>query len=468
MNLYDDLEKFKKNIALVYENQTFTYENILNNSKSLSKNINNKSLIFLLSDNDYESIISIVSSFFSNSVLMLLNTNIHKKSLDNLINLYKPDYIFLKKKIKLKIDNFYNKTEFHNYVILEAKNPLKKNINPELFLLQSTSGSTGSPKNVRISYENLNTNTNSIIKDLNINENDVTITTLPMNYVYGLSIINTHLMSGSKIILNKNSFVEKKFWKEFLSNKVNNFGGVPFTYEILTKIGLKRENFKYLKYTTVAGGHLNDKTKKKVLEFYEKNKVFFITMYGAAEATARMSILPNKFSKEKINSIGFPISGGEFKLLDEKKNVISEPHVDGELVYIGKNVCMGYSNNYNDLSKGNENNFILNTGDIAYRDKDGFYYVRGKKSRYVKVIGNRISLDELEKILYEYGYENVCVQNIKEKITIFIKKNFTEKDIKKYISNYTNLHENLFKCVQINEFPMTDNNKIDYNNVLFK
>ena len=191
-------------------------------------------------------------------------------------------------------------------------------------------------------------------------------------------------------------------------------------------------------------------------------------MYGAAEATARMSILPGKFSKEKINSIGFPISGGEFKLLDEKNRIIDEPLVDGELIYNGKNVCMGYARNYNDLSKDNENNFILNTGDIAYKDKDNFYYIKGKKSRYVKVIGNRISLDELEKILFEYGYENVCVQNVKEKITIFINKKFSEKDIKKYISNYTNLHESLFKCIQISEFPMTDNNKIDYNNDIFK
>ncbi len=468
MYLYDNLKFFKKNIALVYADQKFTYENILDNSKTLSKNINENSLIFLLSDNDYESVISIISTFFSHSVIMLLNANIHQKSLDNLISLYKPDYILLNKNKKLKVEKFNNKSNFNNYFILETNKATKKYLNPKLFLLQSTSGSTGSPKNVRISYENLISNTNSIIKDLNIVENDVTITTLPMNYVYGLSIINTHLMSGSKIVLNKHSFFEKKFWREFLLNKVNNFGGVPFTYEILNKIGLKNENFKNIRYSTVAGGHLNDQTKKKIIEFYDKNNISFISMYGAAEATARMSILPSKFSKEKINSIGFPISGGEFKLLDEKNKIIDEPFVDGELIYNGKNVCMGYARNYNDLSKENENNFILNTGDIAYKDKDNFYYIKGKKSRYVKVIGNRISLDELEKILFEYGYENVCVQNVKEKITIFINKKFSEKDIKKYISNYTNLHESLFKCIQISEFPMTDNNKIDYNNDIFK
>ena len=126
MYLYDNLKFFKKNTALVYADQNFTYENILDNSKTLSKNINENSLIFLLSDNDYESVISIISAFFSHSVIMLLNANIHQNSLDKLISLYKPDYILLNKNKKLKVEKFNNKSSFNNYFILETSKATKK------------------------------------------------------------------------------------------------------------------------------------------------------------------------------------------------------------------------------------------------------------------------------------------------------------------------------------------------------
>ena len=147
---------------------------------------------------------------------------------------------------------------------------------------------------------------------------------------------------------------------------------------MLTKVGLKKENFNYLSYTTVAGGHLHDNLKLSIIDFYEKHDTSLITMYGAAEATARMSYLPVEFSRKKIGSIGIPIDGGEFYIEDEKNKII-EPNVNGELIYKGDNVCMGYSNSYEDLAKDNINKSILETGDIAYKDKDNFYYIIGKK-----------------------------------------------------------------------------------------
>lgn len=468
MSFYSDLKKFNNRTALIFKDNNFSYEKLLRDADEVAKKIEKRSLIFVLGDNDPETIITLIASDICNSVVMLLDNKINYNALFELIRLYMPDIIVLSKEKKLKINNFESYYSIYNYNILKSKKEFKKQLNENLILLQTTSGSTGSPKNVRLSFKNLKSNSDAIIKNLNISSDDITITTLPPSYVFGLSILNTHLKSGAKIILNKSSIIEKDFWEKLILNKVNNFGGVPYIYEMISKVGLKKENFNYLNYTTVAGGHLHDNLKLSILDFYEKYNTSLITMYGAAEATARMSYLPAEFSRKKIGSIGIPIDGGSFYLEDENKNKIIEPNTNGELVYKGDNVCMGYAYSYEDLGKEDINKSILETRDIAYKDKDNFYYIIGKKDRYIKLAGNRISLDEVEKIIFNFGFKVVCCQNIKDKMSIFVNEKNIEKKIIDYISDYTSLHKNLFKVFCLEKFPLNKNNKIDYNSDLFK
>ena len=129
---------------------------------------------------------------------------------------------------------------------------------------------------------------------------------------------------------------------------------------------------------------------------------------------------------------------------------------------------MGYANSFYDLYKQEENNYILKTGDIGYFDKDHFFYIVGKKNRYIKIIGNRISLDELQKIIYEFGYKNVCCQNLKDTLDIFINVENVEDKIQSYVAKYLSLNKSLIKINYLKSFPMTKNNKIDYNNIIFK
>lgn len=124
-------------------------------------------------------------------------------------------------------------------------------------MLISTSGTTGSPKLVKLSYLNLESNIKSISKFLNINSKDITITTLPLSYVYGLSILNTHLYNGSQIILNNKSIIQKEFWNKLNTFKVTNFGGVPYLYNIILKLKFLNNFYPYLKYVTIAGGKLD-------------------------------------------------------------------------------------------------------------------------------------------------------------------------------------------------------------------
>ena len=118
---------------------------------------------------------------------------------------------------------------------------------------------------VRISYKNLFTNSNDICNYLKIKKKDVAITTMPFSYTYGLSIINTHFMKGANIFVYSGSVIQKNFLKFLQKFKISTFGGVPYIYDLLIKIGLNRLKNKYLKYLTHAGGAMD---KKSLLEMY--------------------------------------------------------------------------------------------------------------------------------------------------------------------------------------------------------
>lgn len=325
-------------------------------------------------------------------------------------------------------------------------------------LLMSTSGSTGSPKLVRQSYENVLSNTQNIIKYLNINYKHTTITSLPISYVYGLSVINTHLFAGGKIVLTNSSMVEKKFWELVNNFKVNNFSGVPYNYSIIEKIFRKKIPIS-LKYSTQAGGKINEALLNKIKNIYKKNKLKLYVMYGAAEATSRMSYLNYNFLEKKLGSVGKPIPGGKFYLLDKNEKLISKSFEKGELIYKGKNVCMGYSVKLKDLSLPDLNKGVLKTGDIAYRDRNHFYYIVGRKNRYTKIYGIRVDLSELEFILSKNGIETYMKEGTENKIEVYTKNKSKIKDGINYISKITNIKHNVFIIKNLTEKKLTRNYK---------
>ena len=161
-------------------------------------------------------------------------------------------------------------------------------------LLISTSGSTGSAKFVKISSQNLLSNTKSIINYLQLNDKDICITTLPMSYVYGLSLINTHIFSKGTIILNEKSVMDKQFWSLIKKYKVTNFGGVPYTYQILDKINFYKKNLNSIQFLTQAGGKLDLEINKKILTKFCKRSKKFIVMYGSngSDSSNVLSSLP--------------------------------------------------------------------------------------------------------------------------------------------------------------------------------
>ena len=354
---------------------------------------------------------------------------------------------------------------FKNYYLSETNLKIDYKIHNDLALLMSTSGTTGNFDFVKQTYKNLKHNTISIIKSLKIKHSDKPITTMPMNYVYGLSIINSHLYSGSLVLVTEKTIVNKSFWNFFKKFNSTTFGGVPFLYEILKKLNFNKMNLPSLKYITQAGGKLSKDLTKEFINICSNKKIKFIIMYGQTEATARMSYLPWKYSKKKIGSIGRPIYGGKFLLKNNKGQNIKKINDIGELVYNGKNVSYGYSKNRFDLVKNDDNKGILYTGDLAKKDSDSFYYIVGRKKRFVKIYGHRISLDNIEKILKKEGFESLCDGN-DEKINIFIKGYKIKKNrILEIILKNTNLKKEKILISSIKKFPRNKSGKILYSHL---
>ncbi|WP_330181124.1 AMP-binding protein [Nocardia sp. NBC_01503] len=276
-------------------------------------------------------------------------------------------------------------------------------LHPELALLLSTSGSTGSPKLVRLSYRNLLANAESIAEYLDIQDTDRAATTLPFFYCYGLSVVHSYLLRGASLLMTNRSVLEPEFWDDFRSRRATSFAAVPYTFDLLERVGFERMSLPHLRYVTQAGGKLAADRVRHHARAGERAGWRFYVMYGQTEATARMAYLPPRLAAEHPDCIGIPVPGGSFRL---------EPVEEGgdELVYHGPNVMMGYAQAPADLALGHQLT-ELRTGDLACRTEDGLYRVIGRRSRFAKIFGLRIDLQRIESGLAAAGYTVCCTDD---------------------------------------------------------
>lgn len=438
-----------------------TYGDILSFSDKIANILPERSLVFSLCYNQVGSLMGYVG-FLSNRVVpLLLSADLDGELLEYLLQTYRPNYVWgpAEKTKTMQGDNVFSQ---YGYSLLKYSED-RVDMYPELALLLTTSGSTGSPKLVRQTYTNIQSNANAIVEYLELDATERPITMLPMNYTYGLSVINSHLLVGAEILMTDESYAQKKFWSFFKEQKATSIVGVPFTYEILKKLHFFRMDLPSLRYMTQAGGKLLPELHREYAEYAIQNNKRFYVMYGQTEATARMSYLPYEKSLEKYGSMGIAIPGGQFRLIDVDGYTITEPNVVGELVYEGDNVTLGYAENQADLLKGDERNGVLATGDMAKMDEDGFYYIVGRKKRFLKIYGNRVNLDECERMLQaNYGdMECACVGG-DDHMQIYVTKNGIEEELIQFISAKTGLNRKAFNVFYIEEIPKNESGKKDY------
>ncbi len=461
---HDGLNHFGKATALRLEGgRLVSYEELTRAADRLGAHLEERNLAFLLAENSEESVLGYLGMLRARVPVALLSVSLNPVLLADLVAVYRPKYVWLPRE---KTGSVSPAREIYNhgrYVLLDTgAGPCP--VHPDLALLTTTSGSTGSPKFVRQTYRNIDANTRSIVEYINIQPSDRAITSLPMNYVFGLSVINSHLMRGASLILTDRGLMEKGFWELLKANDATTFSGVPYTYQMLRQLRFGRMNLSSLKVLTQAGGKLGlDLAREFSAICYDKGIKFFI-MYGAAEATARMSYLPPERAVEKPDSIGIAIPGGSFEIVDEHGSTIEQEDIAGELLYRGANVTMGYATSRDDLVRGDDKGGVLRTGDIARRDADGFYYIVGRKSRFIKIFGNRVNLEDIEQYLRKLGIDNACAGE-DDKLRVFVTSDGDGVRAAAAVQELTGLHHSAFAFVIIDKIPRTEAGKIIYSNL---
>jgi hypothetical protein len=279
-----------------------------------------------------------------------------------------------------------------------------------------------------------------------------------MSYCYGLSVIHSHLLRGAGLILTDHSVVDDEFWTLFRRHRGTTFAGVPYTFELLERIGFDTMDLPHLRYLTQAGGRLSPERVRRFAELGQRRGWQLFVMYGATEATARMAYLPPELAANRPRAIGRPIPGGAFSLepVDEWDD---DPEV-GELVYRGPNVMMGYAHAPADLALGATVD-SLRTGDIARRCPDDLYEVIGRSSRFVKIFGLRIDLQRLENALRERGVTALCTDD-GDRLIVAATGRRDPHGVQRIVAAAAGLPPATVQVVSVAELPMLPSGKPDY------
>ena len=456
--------KFKDSVAIITEQgEKITYAKLNEHCNDLTKHIKSRCLVFHLCSNEIGSLVGYVGFLQAKIVPLMLRADLDIALLKNMIDIYLPKYVNVPNSMAEKLPYLQKVYSNLNYTLLKTDFDKSYKLHDKLALLLTTSGSTGSPKLVRQSYKNLTENTKSIVQYLKLDDTERAITSLPMNYNYGISIINTHFWVGAALILTDKSVMQKEFWQHLKDFEATSFAGVPYTYEMLDKLRFFNMKLSNLRYMTQAGGKLLPDLHHKFAKWAKDNNKKFIVMYGATEATARMGYLPAEKSLEKYGSMGIAIPNGKFSLIDTNGNVITTPQSVGELVYEGDNVCLGYAECGEDLCKDDEFGGKLFTGDMAEFDNEGFYYIVGRKKRFLKIYGNRISLDETERLIKaEFPSLECACAGTDKMMMIYTTDSAENENIIEFISTKTGLNKAAFEVKNVNEIPKNASGKTLY------
>ncbi len=439
-----------------------SYKTLNSETRSLFDALGRRCLLFSFCRNEIGSVIGYTAFLNHGIVPVLLNSHIDRQMAHDLIRTYKPDYLWIPEDQVEQFPGMEMVYSAWHYALLKTVDENAYRLNEDLALLLTTSGSTGSPKFVRQSYENVLDNASAIAQYLALDEMERPITTLPMNYTYGLSIINSHLLVGATVLLTDKGLMQKEFWHFFKEAGATSFGGVPYTYEMLDKLRFYRMKLPALRTMTQAGGKILPELHEKFARYAEEQGKKFVVMYGQCEATARMGYLPPEKALEKKGSMGIAIPGGKFHLIGTGGTEVLAPYKTGELVYEGKNVTLGYAECGEDLAKGDERHGILETGDLAQFDEDGYYYIVGRKKRFLKIYGNRVNLDEIERLIKGAFETEVASTGIDDHMYIFVTDGSLEWQIREFIVEKTKLNPAAFKVLTIQEIPKNDAGKTLY------
>jgi len=412
-------------------------------------------LCFIYSDSKFRSVKVFLNFLDSRYTIVMLSAQLNEEFKGQLEQLYSPYYIYDPE--RTAISAYKSVAAAADITLFQRISPVAYYIHPDIRMLLSTSGSTGSPKLVKLSNKNLVSNTLAILDYLPVQPSDVVPLNVPVSFVYGLSVFNTNCLRASTIVCTGQDILRKEFWTDFKKYRFSTLSGVPYVYEMLYRIGFFKNDHPDLRYMTHSGGALSQPLTRLIAEYALQYDKLFYSQYGQTEAAGRMAYVPPADLLKKNGSIGFPTSIGRFEI-DERT---------GELIYYGPNVSGGYAHCIEDLGSF-EHTGRLYTGDIARQDEEGYYYITGRKKRFIKLLGIRVNLDDIEQILRNAigGGTFICTGIEDNLLSVtHLDNTLDEAVILQVLRDKLSIHPKMVRITYLDNVPLTHNGKIDYQQV---
>lgn len=412
-----------------------------------------KRLAFLYQDNSLDSVAAILGLLHAGFTLVLLGSKLSLDRKQFLEGQYRPFLIQDPERASVVGYVPLKRNTRYDLFALQGKPPAYS-VHPNVDLLLTTSGSTGSPKFVKLSLDNLLANAKSIASYLPMLPSDVVPLNLPLDYSYGLSLLTSNMVGGGTLVTSVRNCTDPVFWDDFRRLKMTSLAGTPDFYYLLERLGFCDWTLPSLRYFTQAGGAMNVSTIRRYAAFAKSRSLGFYVMYGQTEATARISYLPPEQLDTHVGCIGRSIPGGQLEIDSES----------GELLYRGENIFGGYAATIEDLSTYDPPD-VLRTGDLATVDEHGIFRITGRLKRIVKILGTRVSLDEMESILAEHfaGGRFACLRLDGERVRVVQETaRFSGTSVSDFLRQVLRIPPDVLEVRTMPEFPLTANGKLDY------
>lgn len=451
----------KESVAAIdAQDNKLTYGELIGFAGKLKQMLPTRTLLFLLVENNVGGIAWTIGNICSDNVPLILNAHLDGELYKSLYELYLPPFVCMPTGMADKFP-YGTVGTFYGYTLMRTSNEACP-VNEELSHLLPTSGSTGSPKLVRHKYENVEAAALNISTFFQLTEKDRPLMVLPLYYTMGLSMVFSHFYVGATVLITNQSMTDRNFWKFIKEQRATSFTGVPYSFEILNMMRFFRMDLPDLTLLTQGGGRMPKELNLKFAEYCRDNGKQWIATYGQSECTARMAWLPAKWAIEKVGSIGIAVPNAELSLIDMEGNPITTPNTEGEMCYRGKNVTMGYARSREDLVLGDQRHGFIRTGDLAYFDEDGCYYIVGRMGRFLKLFGMRVGLDECERIIKgKFQIECACV-GTDEKMIVYLTNENIKMQVKDELVNRLKLVASSFEVRIISVIPKNEAGKTLY------
>ena len=388
-----------------------------------------KALVLLGFAPDIDSVVTYLAALEAGHAVMPLPPDLAPDKLARLVELYQPQVIL------------------HPQCQDQARGDASP-LHPDLALLLSTSGSTGSPKMVRLSRAAVAANASQIVQALGITVEDRAPTSLPLSYSYGLSVLNSHLMAGASVILTAEGVLSRQLWQDLAEHGATSFAGVPASYDMLRRLDLDKMLPPSLVTLTQAGGAMAPSLTARMLDVITTRGGRLFVMYGQTEACARMAVLPPDHLPRCLGAAGLALAGGRFSV------------EEGRILYDGPNVMMGYAEGRADLALGDQVGGRLETGDLGRLDGDGVLWITGRVKRLAKLGGLRINLDEVETLAAAFG--PAAVTDGGESLLVSLAGALPDAGRRRDFAQSLGLHSSQIRWRTVEALPLTAHGKIDY------